>query len=495
LSNDAQATCLTRPITNFQRKGDSVTVLEHRIPDRGDCRGGAKTKRAALSSRFGKKIIAALGACVLLGSVTTVAAGAQSSGLSGTLTMNVFTFTTPVMQPVIAAFEKANPNVHIQAANVVNTPSTYVPLLQTERLAGNEPMIDETYDVLTPTLEVDGLIADLSPDLKAGQPYPKNYWLQTFMASYIPPKGAPFGVGQVFALPNEADATVIMYNENEFTKAGVPFPQNGWTWNDMLADAAKLKIGSGASQTQYGICERPDWQAEYNPVLKAYGVTAFTETKATVDTPAARAAWALMIDPLLNGDAVPEAQQQAKNGSSGCEPFFESGEAAMSIEVRGNLPGLQQSIGTSFKYNVVPMPSITAKNGSQVIPTGGGSLGWCLAPNAVHNKLALAFLKYLFSAPGQNVAEATFGVVPAVASLNGPTALWRTQSGGPANSQAYVIAADTATIAPQTPGTVFTLSNTDIPNAVTAATTGGQSIAKAFGTLQTEMNAAYALNS
>ena len=45
---------------------------------------------------------------------------------------------------------------------------------------------------------------------------------------------------------------------------------------------------------------------------------------------------------LNEGIAVPEAQQQAKNGSSGCEPFFESGEAAMSIEVRGNLPGLQQ---------------------------------------------------------------------------------------------------------------------------------------------------------
>jgi multiple sugar transport system substrate-binding protein len=408
--------------------------------------------------------------------------------------MNVFTFTTPVMQPVIAAFEKLNPGVTIKAANVVNTPDTYVPLLQTERLAGNEPMIDETYDVLTPTLEVDGLIGDLTPDLKMGEPYAQNYWLPTFEASYIPPKGAPFGVGQVFALANEADATVIMYNENEFKAAGVPFPTNNWTWSDMLADAAKLKIGSGASQKQYGACLRPDWQAEYNPVLKTYGVTAFTETTPTLDTPAALKAWALMIDPLLNGDAVPEAQQQAKNGSSGCEPFFESGEAAMSIEVRGNLPGLQQAIGSKFAYNVVPMPSITAADGMQVIPTGGGSLGWGLAPNAVHNPLALAFLHYLFSAAGQAVAEKTFGVVPAVASLNGPTALWRTQPGGPANSEAYVIAADTATIAPQTPGTVFTLSNTDIPNAVTAATTGGQSIAKAFTNLQAEMVAAYALN-
>ncbi len=156
-------------------------------------------------------------------------------------------------------------------------------------------------------------------------------------------------------------------------------------------------------------------------MLKAYGVTAFTETTPTLDTPAALKAWALMIDPLLNGDAVPEAQQQAKNGSSGCEPFFESGEAAMSIEVRGNLPGLQQAIGSKFQYNVVPMPSITAANGKQVIPTGGGSLGWCLAPGQTHNALALAFLKYLFSPAGQAVAEKTFGVVPAEASNNGPT--------------------------------------------------------------------------
>ncbi len=467
----------------------------------GDVQSGRRElgKRARRPVRGGVAVAGAVASCVLLCNVAAGAATASSrarpASLSGTLTMNVFTFTTPVMQPVIAAFEKLYPNVHIQAANVVNTPSTYVPLLQTERLAGNEPMIDETYDVLTPTLEVDGLLADLTPDLKLGMPYSQSYWLKSFLASYIPPKGAPFGVGQVFALPNEADATVIMYNENEFQKAGVPFPQNGWTWSQMLADAAKLDVGSGASQTQYGICERPDWQAEYNPVLKAFGVTSFTETAADLDSPAALKAWALMIDPMKSGVAVPEAQQQAKNGSSGCEPFFESGEAAMSIEVRGNLPGIQQAIGTSFNYNVVPMPSITGANGKQVIPTGGGSLGWGLAPGAVHNPVAIAFLHYLFSAAGQAVAEKTFGVVPAVASLNGPTALWRTQPGGPANSEAYVIAARTATIAPQTPGTVFTLSNTDVPNAVTAATTGGESIAKAFTALQKEMVAAYALNS
>jgi multiple sugar transport system substrate-binding protein len=451
------------------------------------------------SVRLGRKIATGVAACALAAGVIGVAAGAANaskvkSGLSGTLTMNVFTFSAAVMNPVIAGFEKANPNVTVQAA-VVSNDNTYVPRLQTEKLAGDEPSIDETYDVLTPTLEVDGLIGSLSADLKAGNPYPQSYWYPSFMASYIPPAGAPTGVGQVYALPNEADATVLLYNENEFQKAGVPFPKDGWTWSQMLADAAKLGIGSGASQTQYGICERPDWQAEYNPVLKAFGVTAFTESKASLDSGPAQKAWSLMISPMSQGLAVPQAQLTAK-GDNGCEPFFESGEAAMSIEVRGNLPGVQQAVAGAFKYNAVTMPTIPGPGGKPVYPTGGGSVGWCLAPNATKNKLALAFLKYLFSSAGQAIGEKTGGVIPAEPSQNGPKALWRTVSGiGPANTQAFITAAATATIAPQTPGTVFNESNTDIPIAVQEATTGGQSIATAFGNLQSQMNAAYASNS
>lgn len=468
--------------------------------ERGMRRRLAKEPGDRPSGSSAPRMKAAIALAALVALLTVVASSATASAkrstkdsLHGTLTMNVFTFTTPVMQPVIAAFKKLHPQVKIKAANVVNTPDTYVPLLKTEKLSGKLPMINETYDVLTPTLEVDRLVGDLTPGLKKGKPYRQNYWLPTFMASYIPPAGAPYGVGRVFALANEADATVIMFNKDAFQKAGVPLPHNGWTWNEMLADAKKLTIGSGATTSQYGICERPDWQAEYNPVLKAFGVTSFTETKATLATPAALDAWKLMIQPMLDGIAVPEAQQQAKNGSSGCEPFFTSGEAAMSIEVRGNLPGLRQDIGSKFKFDVAPMPAIV-RNGKKIIPTGGGSLGWTMAPNAVNNPLALAFLKYLFSAKGQAVAEKTCGVVPAVASLNGPNALWRKLDCGVANNEAFVIAANTATIAPQTPGTVFTLSNTAVPNAVTAATSGGKSIADAFGALQKQMDDAYKQN-
>ena len=297
-----------------------MTVFRPRSLGRRDRGSAGLTGRSARSRRLSRNVTAVVGSCVLLASLSAVATGASgastrtSDGLSGTITMNVSTCcSVQIIAQVSKAFRKLHPGVHFKIANVPND-QTYVPLLQTERLAGTEPMIDETYDVLTPTLEVDGLVGDLTSDLKAGNPYHQNYWYSGFLSSYIPPKGAPFGVGHVFALPAGADATVVMYNENEFKKAGVPLPKDGWTWKQMLADAAKLRIGHGTSQTQFGICLRPDWQALYNPILKAYGVASFTETKATLDTPAALAAWKLMISPLQNGDSVGEAAQQAKNG-------------------------------------------------------------------------------------------------------------------------------------------------------------------------------------
>ena len=80
-----------------------------------------------------------------------------------------------------------------------------------------------------------------------------------------------------------------------------------------------------------------------------------------------------------------------------------------------------------------------------------------LAPNAVNNPLAIAFLKYLFSRRGQAVAEKTFGVVPAVASLNGPTALWRHTAGRPGEQRGLRDRREHGDDRPADPGTVFTL--------------------------------------
>jgi ABC-type glycerol-3-phosphate transport system substrate-binding protein len=232
-----------------------MTVFRPRSLGRRDRGSAALTGRSARSRRLGRNVTAVVGASVLLASLSAVAAGASgassastrtSDGLSGTITMNVSTCcSVQIIAQVSKAFRKLHPGVHFKIANVPND-QTYVPLLQTEKLAGNEPMIDETYDVLTPTLEVDGLVGRPHVGPQGRQALTtQNYWYPSFMSSYIPPKGAPFGVGHVFALPAGADATVVMYNENEFEKAGVPASRRtAGPGSQMLADAAKLRIGS-----------------------------------------------------------------------------------------------------------------------------------------------------------------------------------------------------------------------------------------------------------
>src|SRR5476651_225473 len=93
--------------------GDQMTVLGSGIAGCKDRSGDTLNERHhARSFRFRRKALTTLSACILVVTLSGAAAQARpatKSGLSGTLTMNVFTFTTPVMKPVIAAFEKANP--------------------------------------------------------------------------------------------------------------------------------------------------------------------------------------------------------------------------------------------------------------------------------------------------------------------------------------------------------------------------------------------------
>jgi hypothetical protein len=154
------------------------------------------------------------------------------------------------------------------------------------------------------------------------------------------------------------------------------------------------------------------------------------------------------------------------------------------------------------------MPTIPIGKSKVDYPVGGGSVSFTLSPSVVNGSAggnhtadlpnAESFIQYLFSAAGSKVGEDTFGIIPAAAALNGPSAEWRHLAGGPGpnqsfptNNNAWSIDAAKAIIAPQTPGTVFTESNTDVPNFVEAVTTGAESLSAGLSQLQSQMNAAY----
>src|ERR1700734_235636 len=164
-------------------------------------RGGRGRRVAAAGAVFA--LLGTAAACSSSGS-SSASAGATSSGsgkLTGNLTISAQSFGAPIIDPVIKAFQKANPGVKVTESVASASATTgYQTSLLTEKLAGNLPDIVNPQDVLSPTLSSDGITASLSPYLAKGVPYKQDYWLPNILASYIPTIGAQ--KGQVFALPN-----------------------------------------------------------------------------------------------------------------------------------------------------------------------------------------------------------------------------------------------------------------------------------------------------
>ena len=157
------------------------------------------------------------------------------------------------MTQLVAAYEKYRPGVTVQVQELPND-NTYQTKLLTEKLAGSLPDLIATYDVLSPTLTTQGVEANLTPYLNSADLYPQSYWLPNFLASYIMDSGPD--TGQVHALPMEADATVIYYNEKEFSAAGVPAPTSNWTWSQMLGRRQEAREDVGREAGAVGVRRR-----------------------------------------------------------------------------------------------------------------------------------------------------------------------------------------------------------------------------------------------
>jgi ABC-type glycerol-3-phosphate transport system substrate-binding protein len=173
--------------------------------------------------------------------------------------------------------------------------------------------------------------------------------------------------GGLYGVPRDNDTKVIFYNRTLFRKAGVPYPKDGWSYDDLRATAKKLTIGSGARIRQYGYAfETPFWRLW----LWENGVELFDNnanpTKATFNTPAGAQALQFMAD-LINVDHVtPPPSQMA--GSATIAPLFASGQLAMAFGNHALVPTFKKTAG--LDWFVVGMPHFT---GHPVVNAAGGA--------------------------------------------------------------------------------------------------------------------------
>jgi multiple sugar transport system substrate-binding protein len=151
---------------------------------------------------------------------------------------------------LIEAFGAEHPDVHISTVSIEETLGTGPggfnwPDDAYLRLAAAADVIGAT---ATRQAVQEGALLDLTdffesdPNLKAEDFYPGL--LESVQWE-----------GGTWSLPVEATYPLIYFDKSLFDAAGVDYPQPGWTWDDFLATAQALKVGSGDTVTQWGFVE------------------------------------------------------------------------------------------------------------------------------------------------------------------------------------------------------------------------------------------------
>ena len=216
--------------------------------------------------------------------------------------------------------------------------------------------------------------------------------------------------GKQYAIPKDFDTIGVWYNKKIFDEAGVPYPTDDWTWDDM-ADIAKQLTRSDGSV--YGISAEYETQiAIYNTIF-ANGGTIVSEDKKTsgYDTEATQAGVQCWVDMMKDGVSPSEASLEETKGNV----QFLSGRLGM---YWCGSWFLSQVLDSDIKddIDVAPVPSI---NGKQATVIHG--LGNCIYKDTKNPEAAWKWVEFL-SGEEANKLSAEMGA--AIPAYEGTADIW-----------------------------------------------------------------------
>jgi multiple sugar transport system substrate-binding protein len=142
-------------------------------------------------------------------------------------------------QKMMDAYMAQHPNVKIELQSVVQG---YDEKLNILNASGETPDIFLMWN--TPQFADSGVAEDLTPYIKKD-----NF----DMSIYYDVVGAWAKYrDKIYGLPKDFTPRVIFYNKKVFDNANVPYPKDGWTWDEFADTVKKLSNGKKGKDAQYG---------------------------------------------------------------------------------------------------------------------------------------------------------------------------------------------------------------------------------------------------
>jgi multiple sugar transport system substrate-binding protein len=313
----------------------------------------------------------------------------------------------------IKEFEALYPGVTVQLESV---PTDYGTKLLAEVASGTAPDIFQVGDGDVGNFAGKGMFEPLT-DYISGQIGNNPLDMSVFYPA-IADMGKVNGVQ--YLLTKDYSPLVLYYNKALFDKAGVDYPTDSWTWNDLLTAAQKLTITAGGKATQWGI-QIPDswgsaaWTRGIQPLIYQNGGKLISDDGSTatgyLDSDAVVGAIQWFTDLFNKYHVAPtDADIAALSG----QDLFATGKVAMLWTGRWPLGGYEQNPKLNF--------------GTAMLPQGvqrGNSICWAgfgLYSKSQNKVTAWVFLKFMAAGQGaQEFAKYAFTDVISIAELQGLT--------------------------------------------------------------------------
>lgn len=259
-------------------------------------------------------------------------------------------------------------------------------------LAGVGPDVFDCYNGYQLSAYVrSGIARDCTEELRARGIAPDMVW----------PALRPLVIheGRMYGFPDNANAPGIWYNKKLFDKAGVPYPEDDWTWDDFIAMGRKLTVRNRRGGiTQFAMIGYWDWKV----ALFQFGASMFNAegTRCALDTPEGCASMQFMQDLIYRYELMPTPTQQTAMASAGGWgtgeiSLFGAERSAMALGGRWWLCILRDPSYDHLDLGAVQVPGLRLEDGTVSRRIWGG--GRSSLVNGVSGEVegALSFLEYM----------------------------------------------------------------------------------------------------
>ncbi|KGP92998.1 ABC transporter substrate-binding protein [Pontibacillus chungwhensis BH030062] len=285
------------------------------------------------------------------------------------------------MEELIDQFEEKHPNIKVTTQNAPY--SQFFQKLDTQIAGNNAPDVWLSDGVLVSKYAERGAAKDVTDWIERDLNKDEYYGLDFNKDA----------TGKYFAVPQGIQIGALFYNKDMFDEAGVDYPDDTWTWDQLQETAERLTIDANGKRAtddgfnsdavnQYGMTFFNITEG-WMPVLKSYGGGVLDEElkNSVIDSKENKEAMKWMVEGMQKGVLTDPSDLQSFQ--SPMSPF-PSGTAAMRIGIYARVLAANE---TGINYDVTVLPK--GPDGKRFAPVIANS--WIVNNNSSDEKAEAAW--------------------------------------------------------------------------------------------------------